>query len=288
MLINYKNALRFLSILAIILVSSCSKNDGPDTPPGGEPPANGKKIILKISANTTFGDILTDGNGRALYFFAPDVKGTSECIEGCEAVWPVFYADDATLPAGLTAADVATITRADGKKQTTYKGWPLYYYAQDATSSEVKGDGIDDNWFVAKSNYAIMLGEAQLVGEDGKNYSADNKEGTGITRYLTDGAGRTLYAYAPDTFNKNNWTKDDLSNDAIWPIYGSSELVLPSVITENMVMEITSAGKKQLTFKGHPLYYYGPDTKRGETKGVSVPAPGVWPVLTLNSPALEN
>lgn len=286
MLFTFKNALRLLPLLTIVVLSSCSKNEGPDIPPTGEPPVDGPKTALKISANTAFGNILTDGNGRALYFFAPDVKGTSECSGGCEALWPVFYANDNTLPPELAAADVLTVTRADGKKQTTFKGWPLYYYAQDGTSNNVKGDGIGDNWFVAKSNYAIMLGEAQLVGENGKNYTADNQEGTGITRYLTDGTGKTLYGYAPDTFNKNTWTKDDLSNDAIWPIYGSLDVVLPSVISESLVMEITSAGKKQLTFKGHPLYYYGPDTKRGETKGVSIPVAGVWPVLTLNSPAL--
>ena len=288
MLSTYKKNLSILSLLAIMLVSACSKSDGPDTPPNGDPPVNGAKASLKISSNATFGSILTDGSGRALYFFAPDVKGTSECSGTCEALWPVFFAEDSTLPGGFAAADVATITRADGKKQTTFKGWPLYYYAQDAAAADVKGDGIGGNWFVAKSNYSIMLGETQLIGEDGKNYTADNKEGTGTTKYLTDGAGRTLYAFAPDTYNKNTWTKDDLSNDAIWPIFGTAEIILPSVINKDLVMEITSVGKKQLTFKGHPLYYYGPDTKRGVNKGVSVPAPGVWPVLTLNSPALQN
>jgi len=288
MLSTYKKSLGMLSFVAIVLLSACSKsNDGPDLPPDNNPPANGEKTVLKISSNTSFGNILTDGNGKALYFFATDADGTSRCTGGCETVWPVFYAEDATLPSGITASDVATITRADGKKQTTFKGWPLYYYAADAAAADVKGDGVGGNWFVAKTDYSLMLAETQLVGQDGKLYTADNKEGTGVTQYLVDGAGRTLYAYAPDTYNKNNWTNADLSNDAIWPIFGTETIVLPSVISKDVVLETTSVGKKQLTFKGHPLYYFGPDTKRGETKGVSVPAPGVWPVLTLNSPALN-
>jgi predicted lipoprotein with Yx(FWY)xxD motif len=287
MLSTYKKSLRILSFFAIVLVSACSKSDGPDLPPEKNPPVTGAKSALKISNNNTFGNILTDANGKALYFFAADVKGTSECTGSCEKVWPVFYAEDATLPSGIAAADVATITRADGKKQTTFKGWPLYYYAVDAAVADVKGDGVGSNWFVAKTDYSIMLAETQLVGQDGKLYTADNKEGTGVTQYLVDAAGRTLYAYAPDTPNKNTWTKPDLSNDAIWPIFGTETIVLPSAINKDLVVEITSVGKKQLSFKGHPLYYFGPDTKRGETKGVSVPAPGVWPVLTLNSPALN-
>lgn len=288
MLSNYKKSLSLLSFLTIVLVSACSKSsDGPDLPPDPNPPVPGAKAALKISNNPTFGNILTDGNGKSLYFFAADAKGTSECTGGCETVWPVFFAEDATLPSGIASADVATITRADGKKQSTFKGWPLYYYAPDAATADVQGDGVGGNWFVAKPDYSMMLAETQLVGQDGKLYTADNKEGTGLTQYLVDAAGRTLYAYATDTFNKNNWTLPDLSNDAIWPIFGTEAINLPSAISKDLVVEITSVGKKQLTFKGHPLYYFGPDTKRGETRGVSVPAPGVWPVLTLNSPALN-
>lgn len=38
-------------------------------------------------------------------------------------------------------------------------------------------------------------------------------------------------------------------------------------------------GRKQLAYRGWALYFYGGDeNKRGNTKGVSVPAPGIWPV----------
>jgi predicted lipoprotein with Yx(FWY)xxD motif len=286
MMTTIKN-LSLVSLLSIVLISACSKSDsGPALPPDGNPPVVTEKSVLKISSNSTFGNILTDGNGKSLYFFAVDANGTSGCTGDCEKIWPVFYAKDATLPSGINAADVATITRPDGSKQTTFKGWPLYYYAPDAAAADVKGDGVGGNWFVAKTDYSIMLADNQLVGNDGKKYTADNKEGTGITQYLTDGAGRTLYAFAPDTFNVNTWTNPDLSNDAIWPIYGTEVINLPSVISKDVVVLITSVGKKQLTYKGHPLYYFGPDAKRGETKGVSVPTPGVWPVLTLNSAPL--
>jgi len=46
---------------------------------------------------------------------------------------------------------------------------------------------------------------------------------------------------------------------------------------------ITVFGKKQLTFKGWPLYYFGQNgTTRGNNKGVSVPTPGIWLVLFQN------
>jgi hypothetical protein len=38
-------------------------------------------------------------------------------------------------------------------------------------------------------------------------------------------------------------------------------------------------GKKQLTYNGWPLYYFGDDEGAvGANKGVSVPKPGIWPI----------
>jgi predicted lipoprotein with Yx(FWY)xxD motif len=276
----------FASLL--LSLSACTKNvNAPEEKPIEVPPVVVTKSSLKMGSNATFGSLLTDDKGKSLYFFSADANGTSSCNTGCETLWPAFYAEDVTVPQGMVATDIGTITRADGKKQTTFKGWPLYYYAADVNTGEVKGDGVGGNWFVAKPDYSIMLANTQLVGNDGKNYTADTKEGTGISQYLTDAAGRTLYAFAPDTFNVNTYTKADLSNNATWPIFESEILNLPSVISKTLVVQITSVGKKQLTFKGHPLYYFGPDAKRGQTKGVSVPAPGVWPILNLNSAALN-
>ena len=49
-------------------------------------------------------------------------------------------------------------------------------------------------------------------------------------------------------------------------------------------------GQDQLTYKGWPLYYFGQDSERGDNKGVSVPSPGVWPIInnaTADAPANE-
>lgn len=296
MKIAFKKSLALFSLSALFLLSSCSKggdamspsnNDPYGNPPVSPPPASGNSN-LQITADAKFGNILTNNNGKTLYFFAIDANGSSGCSGGCELTWPVYYAGNETAPSGIAATDMGTITRADGKKQTTYKGWPLYYYAGDNSKGDVNGDGSGGTWFVAKPDYSVMLANNQLIGLDNINYLEGAKTGTGITQYLTDAAGRTLYAYSPDTFNKNTFTKADLSNNGIWPIYESDILDVPSVLKKDIMMQITSVGKKQLTYKGHPLYYFGSDTKRGDTKGVSVPVPGVWPILTVNTPALPQ
>ena len=42
-------------------------------------------------------------------------------------------------------------------------------------------------------------------------------------------------------------------------------------------------GKTQLTYKGWPLYYFGQDANRGDNKGISFPAPGVWPIANTET-----
>ena len=282
-IVSQTKKLAGMCILALALFSACSKDDDSTTNPDNTGPVTDG---LKLSTNATFGSMLADGNGKTLYFFALDANGTSACTDGCALAWPVYYAGNETAPTGIVATDIATITRADGKKQTTYKGWPLYYYAGDAAKTDTKGDAVEGTWFVAKPDYSVMLANSQLVGNNGISYLANTQPGTGVSQYLTDGAGRTLYAYAPDKFNLNTYTRADLSNNTVWPIFESDVLNVPSVLRKDMFVQITSAGKKQLTYKGHPLYYFGPDAKRGDNKGVSVPAPGVWPVLTLTTAPL--
>jgi predicted lipoprotein with Yx(FWY)xxD motif len=230
--------------------------------------------------DSSLGKILTDGYGKTLYFFTKDVAGTSNCSGGCLDAWPIFSVQNLRVDASLTTTDFSTITRADGKKQVTYKGWPLYYFASDATAGDVKGENVNNVWVVAKTSYSIMLANTQLIGNDGKLYDSNYKEGTADTQYLVDDMGRTLYGFINDKKNKNNYTRADFSNDATWPIFTADLKDIPSTLDKTLFGTIDVFGKKQLTYRGWPLYYFGLDNKvRGVTKGVSVPRPGVWPIL---------
>src|SRR4051794_21822319 len=108
-------------VLSLLIVSSCKKDKDSTPAP-----------TINVSSNPTLGEFLVDSVGNTLYVFSPDVKGTSVCYGNCEVAWPVFYTANIRLGSGLKAADFGTITRTDGSKQTTFKGWPLYYYQQDA------------------------------------------------------------------------------------------------------------------------------------------------------------
>ena len=175
--------------------------------------------------------------------------------------------------------------RGDGSSQTTYRGWPLYYFTNDNQAGDVNGDGAGGLWLVAKTNYSILVANGQLVGEDGNNYTSNYEQGEGSTTYFTDSEGRTIYSFAFDEANTNNFTNEDFSNDGVWPIFYTDIESLPAGVDQANFGEITVHGEEQqLTYKGWPLYYFGQDTDRGDTKGVSFPNPGIWPIVNQDSP----
>jgi predicted lipoprotein with Yx(FWY)xxD motif len=241
---------------------------------------------VSLTEHNTLGSMLVDGDGMSLYFFTKDVDGeTSTCAGGCLDAWPIFYVEEIKPGTGLDAVDFTNITRGDGQKQTMYKGWPLYYFASDAVAGETNGEGVNNVWYVAKPNYSMMLANAQLVGNDGKNYTSAFQEGTGETQYFVDAEGRTLYLFTKDYKEDNNFTAADFSNNDAWPVYYAEIDALPGALNKNDFGEIEVAGHDQLTYKGWPLYYFGQDTKRGNNKGVSVPTPGIWRTVNKETPA---
>lgn len=109
--------------------------------------------------NPSLGTYLTDVKGMTLYHLVNDGGNyNSVCTDAaCTGVWPPFYAQNMNVPGNLNLADFRTIS-VNGYKQyqqTTYKGWPLYYYSGDTTPGQIKGQGLKDSygtWSVVSLN----------------------------------------------------------------------------------------------------------------------------------------
>lgn len=103
---------------------------------------------VKVAKKDAVGSYLTDTEGNTLYLFKKDSAGKSACEGPCVEKWPLYFRDKVEPKDGLNAEDFGTITRGDGKKQTTYKGMPLYYFFKDAKAGNTAGHGVNDVWFV--------------------------------------------------------------------------------------------------------------------------------------------
>jgi predicted lipoprotein with Yx(FWY)xxD motif len=81
--------------------------------------------------------------------------------------------------------------------------------------------------------------------------------------FLTDSSGKSLYMFASDTSTKSSCTGQCLT---YWPpLDGAAKA--GSGITGSKLGTINAGGAKQITYGGHPLYYYAGDSKAGDTSG---------------------
>jgi predicted lipoprotein with Yx(FWY)xxD motif len=234
---------------------------------------------LKLVTNASRGNILVDDNGRTLYSFAQDVPGAnavSKCTGSsadagsCVHLWPVFHVDSPTLGAGLNAADVAQVRRADGSLQTTYKGYLLYYFLPDANPGDVNGEAIPE-WFVLRDPFYNVM---QLDGAGDR---------------LADGTGRTLYVFDRDTDGAQPvsacaGTAGDRTSCVgnFPPFFAGDDLVAPRGLDAEKFTTFTRAdNQKQTAYNGRPLYRFADDAVPGDLKGLAF-APGLGHWFTLN------
>jgi predicted lipoprotein with Yx(FWY)xxD motif len=93
------------------------------------------------------GKVLTNASGMTLYVFDKDSAGKSACNGPCAGNWPPLMAAAGAMP----MSDYSIITRADGMKQWTYKGRPLYTWKNDKKPGDITGDGfLNGAWHIAQ------------------------------------------------------------------------------------------------------------------------------------------
>ncbi|WP_309122068.1 plastocyanin/azurin family copper-binding protein [Paenibacillus sp.] len=208
----------------------------------------GKRLAL--ANDPELGAVLTDSEGRTLYFFTKDIADLNSCQGGCLTNWPIFYEDELIIPATLNADDFGAFTRSDGEKQLTYKGWPLYTFAKDAAAGDTNGEGANGVWFVAKPDYAVMIGTSAEHGD-----------------YITDAYGNALYYFAKDAPNASACAGPCVAN---WPLF-MAHGALPSTLSAgDFGMIDHPEGGVVTTFKSYPLYYFAKDAAWGDTLGQNV------------------
>ena len=249
---------------------------------GGGGGGGGTGVSLQLVSNARLGRILADGNGRALYYFSNDLPagggkaavsnctGSASDSNSCVHYWPIFHAANGNFGAGLNAGDVGQIMRGDGLPQTTYKGFPLYYFLGDTNAGDVNGESIPD-WFVLRDPF----------------YNVMTLDG-GAAR-LTDAMGRTLYAFdqdtagAPPVSNCAGTAGDRTTCVGNWPIFFAGDnLIVPTGVDATQFSTFVRAdNQKQTAFRGHPLYYFVDDAAAGDLKGLTFP-PGLPHWSTLN------
>jgi predicted lipoprotein with Yx(FWY)xxD motif len=275
-----------LAVLLAACSSGASPTAAPATPaPATEAPTSAPTAAPPVAdasvtvAETALGSILTDGQGMTLYIFLPDNAGDPTCYEGCAAAWPPLLSDAApSVGTALDAAAFGTVARTDGGTQVTFHGWPLYYFASDATPGDVKGQGLNDVWFVVAPD-GTPIG-APAAGGAGVNVAT-----TSLGDVLVDGAGLTLYMFTADADGKSACYGDCAAS---WPplLSDAAQSLGTGLDGEDFGSITRDDGKAQVTFDGMPLYTFAGDSTPGDVKGQGLG--GKWYVLAADGTVLKS
>ena len=156
-------------------------------------------------------------------------------------------------------------------------GW--YWYAHSGNEG-MAGEEQSEGAMMQGSEQATTTPAAPAAG----GYVAGNlllgtDASATLGKYLIGSNGMTLYTYAPDTTTASNCTGQCAVNWPPYTITDTSVLANLQAGVSGQAGTITRAdGSMQVTYNGHPLYFYAKDMQSGDTTGQGVG--GVWYVVT--------
>jgi predicted lipoprotein with Yx(FWY)xxD motif len=106
--------------------------------------------------------------------------------------------------------------------------------------------------------------------------------------FLTNGAGRAVYLFMADSSGKSNC---DGACAAAWPpvIAAGQPTVSGGAQASDLSTISRSDGTKQVTYNGHPLYYFEGDTGPGTDKGQGLNGFGaLWYLVTPSGSSITT
>jgi predicted lipoprotein with Yx(FWY)xxD motif len=151
-------SLTALVVVGALVIAACggsshkssSSASASNTPAyGGAAPPSGSSTSKPTGAasvvdlkKTSLGTFLVYAKGRTLYLWEADSRSMSTCSGACAQAWPPLTTKGAPKAGGgVKASLLGTTTRADGSREVTYGGHPLYYFSGDTAPGQTAGQG---------------------------------------------------------------------------------------------------------------------------------------------------
>jgi predicted lipoprotein with Yx(FWY)xxD motif len=116
---------------------------------------------VKAVSSPKFGMVLVSSTGRTLYRYTVDGKGVNRCssVPACSKYWLPLLVKTTAKPiagTGVNASLLGTIKAANGMRQVTYAGFPLYRFVGDSKAGQTSGQGFGSQWYVVKAKGALV------------------------------------------------------------------------------------------------------------------------------------
>lgn len=143
-----------LLTMAITACGGSTSSGYGSTPAATATTASSSKAVIKTTTATVNGKaetILTNTQGKTLYYFKSDTATTSACTGACAKSWPPEVTSGSPTSATALPGKLSAQTTANGD-QVEYNGHFLYTFAADGGPGHTRGEGRLGKWFVATPN----------------------------------------------------------------------------------------------------------------------------------------
>jgi predicted lipoprotein with Yx(FWY)xxD motif len=134
----------------------------------------------------------------------------------------------------------------------------------------------------------ILAAAALVVSATAASGTIVKTGSTGLGRVLVDAHGKTLYVWAHDKGSKSTCNGDCA---VYWPplIAHGKSAAAGGVKAGLLGMSRRNDGRMQVTYAGHPLYYFVQDRKPGQTKGEGLTGfGGRWDPVSISGKAVRQ
>lgn len=254
----------------------------------GIPAPGAANVVLE---NSAYGPVLaaTTANGtRSLYPLTFDPPAATTCTGPCTGIWPPLLTNrQASAGAGVSRDGLDILQRPDGTRQVTYFARPVYLFAFDlgpgAPSGLTGGEYYVDQfahgvWYLDAPNGLPDPGPVSIA-------SMPSAQGTVLAvNPPSPFADRpfAVYAFSADTATVSACTG---SCARFWPpvlVSGIPTAQAGSGVNQAGLGTLTRPdGTTQVTYYGHPLYFFAFD-QPSQTRGEAVTAfGGTFQTVTL-------
>jgi len=150
-----------------VLLSACggsSYSSGSNAPASNAPASSTSAgtLVKTGSVSSAGGTVLVNAQGLTLYRLSGEHAGKFICASSCLKAWHPLTVKAGSKPSG-SVGSLAVVNRPDGKTQVTYKGMPLYTFAQDSAPGQANGQGVKDvgTWMAVTTSAAKSTGQSQ-------------------------------------------------------------------------------------------------------------------------------
>ena len=282
------------AVLAALPVAAGARIEREDYRPVPMPPG------VRVTASELDGPVFADARGRTLYQWplkqmrsgvTGDHLGTSECTAeksqvssgymspyppglrlpeldrhpSCAQAWPPFLAAPAARPVGRWTL----ITRKDGQRQWAYEDLPVYTFYLDRRPGDVLGARADKRVNDAPAG-------RRPIGPPPNVPPGFSVKTMSTGRLLVTSQGFTVYASDRDTADRSHC---DATCAESWIPLLAPSMGRPQAGWSRIER---SAGVRQWTYRGKPLYRYALDPGAHRFAGDDVP--GWHSVYTQRAP----